>query len=131
MADHDEPMRVRLIALAIAIVGMLTGCASGGARGTGPGDGATNDTAQTDAGNASAIVVDGTPVPPLAPGTAQRECHYEKVTGSHMMRKVCMTAAERRQMEEASRQWIRTGGRSGGVATVRDPADPRNKDENN
>ncbi len=71
----------------------------------------------------------GEPVPPLTDTEKSVECRYERVTGSHMMRKVCMTAAERRREEEASKQWMRTRGRSGGVSRVRDAADPRDDDD--
>lgn len=53
------------------------------------------------------------------------DCRYEKQTGSHMVVRVCTTAAERREVEAAAQQWLRTGGRSGSVERVRDAADPR------
>ena len=52
-------------------------------------------------------------------------CRYERATGSHMMRKRCFTQSELKQMSEQSKAWLRTGGRSGGPAPVRDAADPR------
>lgn len=57
------------------------------------------------------------------------ECRYEKQTGSHMVERVCISAERRREMEEASQQWLRTRGRSGGVERVRDSADPRGRDD--
>lgn len=57
------------------------------------------------------------------------ECHNERVTGSHMIQTVCTTAEQRREMAAAAKQWMRTGGRSGGVSKVRDSADPRDTDE--
>ena len=57
------------------------------------------------------------------------QCHNERVTGSHMIQTVCTTASQRKDMEAAAKQWMRTGGRSGGVSRVRDTADPRDTDE--
>ena len=56
----------------------------------------------------------------------QIECRYEKQTGSHMVQRVCMSVEQRREIEAESQQWMRTGGRSGSVERVQDPADPRN-----
>ena len=58
------------------------------------------------------------------------ECHYEKTTGSHMIQTVCTTAEQRRETQAAAKQWMRSSGRSGGVSTVRDPADPMDNDDN-
>ena len=58
------------------------------------------------------------------------ECHYEKTTGSHMVQTVCTTAEQRRETQADAKQWMRSGGRSGGVSKVRDPADPRDSDDN-
>lgn len=52
-------------------------------------------------------------------------CRNEKATGSHMVRRVCYTDAEKAVLEKNSRDWLRTRGASGGPTKVREPDDPR------
>jgi len=54
-------------------------------------------------------------------------CRNVKATGSHMVRRVCTTAAEKEAQEESSKDWLRTRGASGGPSRVLDPDDPRNR----
>jgi len=54
-------------------------------------------------------------------------CRNVKATGSHMVRRVCTTAAEKEAQEESSKDWLRTRGASGGPSKVLDPDDPRNR----
>ena len=52
-------------------------------------------------------------------GSAQekRICRNERVTGTHMVKRVCLTAGERKEMEDEAREAMRTLKRGSGCAT--------------
>ncbi len=62
------------------------------------------------------------------PLQSDESCRYERATGSHIATRKCYSAAEREAMAKGSEEWMRTGGRRGSPAVVRDAADPREEE---
>ena len=120
--------RLHPLAMTVAVL-VFAGCGTNTPRTSAEQVNSASDETASDTRFEAPVVESGEPTPPLTEAEKSVECRYERVTGSHMMRKVCRTAAERRRDEEASKQWMRTGGRSGGVTRVRDTADPRDEDD--
>ena len=76
---------------------------------------------------APSIAATKEPLKPYAPGS-DVTCRYERVTGSHMMRKVCKSEAEKQRAQKDAQDWMRTGGQRGSTTVVRDEHDPRDKE---
>lgn len=93
----------------------LAGCASQPPSG---------ETAAPDTAVAAAGEPDHEEVQVVNPGLV---CRTEAVTGSHMHQRRCYTRDELAEMEQQSREFLRTRGSKGAVYTPTDKADPRNK----
>ena len=52
-------------------------------------------------------------------------CRNIKATGSHMVRRVCVTKEEKEALEDSSKDWVRSRGGSGSPTKILDPDDPR------
>ncbi len=55
-------------------------------------------------------------------------CRYVRTTGSHIATRKCYSREELEAMSKGSEEWLRTGGRRGSPAQVRDAADPREQE---
>ncbi len=110
-------MNVSRVACPAIICGlMMSACASVPAD---PGS-ATTD-------SSPAVAATKEPLEPFNPGS-DVTCRYQRVTGSHMMRKICNSEAEKQRAQKDAQDWMRTGGQRGSTTVVRDELDPRDKD---
>ena len=91
-------MNVSRVACPAIICGlMMSACASVPAD---PGS-ATTD-------SSPAVAATKEPLEPFNPGS-DVTCRYQRVTGSHMMRKICKSEAEKQRAQKDAQDWMRTG----------------------
>jgi hypothetical protein len=65
----------------------------------------------------------------VTPKRSDLICTVQRPTGSQIAERQCLTRAEADRIRESSQEWMLSGGSHGSPIYVRDPADPRDQEQ--